>query len=184
MKSFIQLFVTLIILGMGSPSLAENYFPNKVLKPKRKLAFENSGKTFFANWVQLGGGIFRDFNGRESGATYFSWTPTWMPAKNFRVRWSLGGILNNVESGTVKLLGDASMSLVFVTQVSPLTFDIGGGVQYWDGKDEVLPQVKLGIGYRRRGAGAALHGLQLSYAVVSTAQVKSHQVLLGFAFGL
>lgn len=184
MKLSLSLFVFLIGLSFGTTTFAENYFPNRVLKPKRRLAFENSGKTFFPNWVQIGGGIFRDFQHRESGATYFSWTPTWMPAKNFRVRWSLGGILNNVESGTAKLLGDASMSLVFVTQVSPLNFDVGGGVQYWEGRGDWLPQVKLGIGYRRRGAGAALHGIQLSYAVISTEQVKSHQVLIGLAFGL
>lgn len=151
---------------------------------KRQLAEESSDLRFYSDRFLFGMGAFRDFEGRISGATQLSWTPTWQATHNFRMKGSLGAVLNNVDGGLVKALTDTSMSFVFVSRVSPLTVELGGGAQYWDGFGGWNPLARLGMTYRFRGSPAPIHGINLSYSVISNSHVKTHQVIVGFAFAL
>lgn len=151
---------------------------------QRQLAAESKQLKFYADRFQFGMGAFRSFEGRISGATQLSWTPTWQAAHNFRIKWSLGALLNNVDRGLVKVLTDTSMSFVLVSRVSPLVVELGGGAQYWDGFGGWNPLVRVGTTYRFRGSPAPIHGINLSYSVISNSDVKTHQVMVGFAFAL
>lgn len=140
-------------------------------------------RTFVANWFQLTGGAIFDSDGGFSGVTGASWIPTFILHNNWRIRASLGAMMANLGSSNSFFVGDGNLMLVF-TEPRPITLEVGGGGQYWDGRRNFHPQFRAGVGYRLPSSFEFLHSIHVYYTHIFTPVVSSQQVMAGFSIRL
>ena len=140
-----------------------------------------SASSFILNWAQLGGGVFFDSDGGLVGAMALFWNPTWLLNRNLRVKNNLGVLAVNFGAGAPILLGELSSALELLSN-HPITFELGGGIQYWKSRGGVHPIMKLGMGYRLSGSGGLIHSINLTYQNLPSSKVTVHQILAGLSF--
>ena len=173
-------FIFVLTSALSSPGFSEDSSPSGS-NPSSSTSVK---KSLVANWFQVTGGAIFDSDGGFSGVTGLSWIPTLLLSGNWRLRVSLGAMLANLGAGNGFFVGDGNLMLLY-TEAKPLTLEVGGGGQYWDGRRNFHPQVRAGLGYRLPSSGLGfLHAVHLYYTHIFTPVVTSHQVMAGFSIRL
>jgi hypothetical protein len=170
-----KIFLSVLLFVGASLMAVEAQSTEQKLKP------QTPRKNLLLNWFQVGGGVLMDSDGGFSGATGISWIPTYRFNSAWRMKLSLGAMMGNVGTSGGFLMGDAVLSAIY-TEAKPLTLELGGGFQYWDGRRNFHPLFRAGIGYRFTGDPSMVHAINFYYSNVFTPLVTSHQIVGAVSF--
>lgn len=120
------------------------------------------------NRVQLGGGAMLDSNDGKAGALSVTWNPSFPLASSLSLKGYLGGMVANLFAGSGFAIGD--LGLVLKYDLSSVSVEVGGGLQYWTGTRlrNTFSQIKAGIGFEP---------FIITYASVFDSLATTHQVL-------
>jgi hypothetical protein len=164
-----KIFLVFLFLGVASLAASETQVTEQKVNSTPQPA-----RTLILNWFQVGAGAMIDSDGGFSGASGFSWIPTYRFNSAWRMKLSLGGMMSNLGTNRSFFLGDGALSVVY-TEARPFTFEVGGGYQYWEGRRNFHPLLRAGFGYRLIGEPSLIHAINLYYSKVFTPVVTNHQ---------